>query len=96
VNTALDVAPHDPEFKAVVAAVLLRIETFYREKAVAGIADGSITSMQPAAYLARHLLGILMGIRVLARVRPEPELLKGIVRSVEALPGEPGRPARLS
>jgi len=96
VNTALDVAPHDPEFKAIVAAVLLRIETFFREKAEAGIADGSIASMQSATDLARHLLGMLIGIRVLARVRPEPELLEGIARSVEALLRAPEPPAHLS
>ena len=35
--------------------------------------------------LARMLLGLLMGLRVLARSRPEPELLRGLVRPALAL-----------
>jgi TetR/AcrR family transcriptional repressor of nem operon len=85
VNAALEIAPHDPEFQQAVAAVLVRIETFFRRKVAAGQADGTITREQPAGDLARHLLGALMGMRVLARVRPEPDLLEGIARSIAAL-----------
>jgi TetR/AcrR family transcriptional repressor of nem operon len=46
-----------------------------------GQADGSITSSLPAVGLAQHLLGVLMGVRVLARVRPERTLLEGTVRT---------------
>lgn len=88
VNAALDVTPHDPEFRTVVADVLVRIESFFRQKVEAGQADGSIARTQPAADVARHLLGALMGLRVLARVRPEPALLEGIVRSVTRLLGD--------
>jgi TetR/AcrR family transcriptional repressor of nem operon len=85
VNAALDVAPHDPEFERIVAAVLVRIERFFRERVEAGQRDGTITRAKPAAELARHLLGILMGVRVLARVRPEADLLEGIICSALAL-----------
>jgi hypothetical protein len=33
-------------------------------------ADGTITSAVLAIGLAQHLLGVLIGVRVLARVRP--------------------------
>jgi hypothetical protein len=33
----------------------------------------------PAEELARHLLGVLLGIRVPARVRPDRALLEGVV-----------------
>ena len=85
VNAALDVAPHDPEFRLAVASVLSRIEAFFLRCAEAGQADGSITRSQTAATLAQHLLGILMGIRILARVRPERPLLEGIVAPAVAL-----------
>jgi len=45
---------------------------------VAGQKDGTITTAMAAETLARHLLGILVGIRVLARVRPERALLEGV------------------
>ena len=85
VNAALDMAPHDPEFRTAVAAVLSRIEAFFLHCVEAGQTDGTITRSQAAATLAQHLLGILMGIRVLARVRPERPLLEGIVVPALAL-----------
>ncbi len=85
VNAALDVAPHDAEFRTAVAAVLSRIEAFFLRCIEAGQADGTIARSQAAATLAQHLLGILMGVRVLARVRPERPLLEGIVAPALAL-----------
>lgn len=80
VNAALDVAPHDREFQAAVVKVLARIESFFLESVRAGQADGTINASLPAEDLARHLLAVLMGIRVLARVRPERALLEGILK----------------
>jgi len=51
----------------------------------AGQAAGSITRAQPARRLAQHLLSVLMGVRVLARVRPEKALLQGAVEPALAL-----------
>ncbi|HEX6958416.1 MAG TPA: TetR/AcrR family transcriptional regulator [Ferrovibrio sp.] len=85
VNAALEVAPHDPAIRRAVAGVLTEIETFFRQCILAGQADGSIAHSQPADDLARHLLGILMGLRVLARVRPERALLEGLLRPAMAL-----------
>lgn len=85
VNATLDVAPHDPDFQAIVAEVLVRIEIFFHDRVSAGQAEGSITSSVTAEHLAHHLLGVLMGLRVLARVRPERALLEGIVASVRVL-----------
>jgi TetR/AcrR family transcriptional repressor of nem operon len=79
VNAALDVAPHDPDFRKIVAGVLVCIEGFFLRCIKAGQADGTITRSLPAVNLARHLLGVLMGVRVLARVRPERALLEGVV-----------------
>jgi TetR/AcrR family transcriptional repressor of nem operon len=78
VNAALDVAPHDPAFRKVVAEVLIGIETFFLTCVRSGQADGTMTRSLPAETLAQNLLGVLMGIRVLARVRPERALLEGV------------------
>ena len=85
VNAALDVAPHDPEFQKIVAGVLNRIEAFFLGCVKDGQTDGTITRSIPAETLAHHLLGVLMGVRVLARVRPERALLEGIVSTALAL-----------
>jgi TetR/AcrR family transcriptional repressor of nem operon len=85
VNSALELAPHDPEFREVITVVLRRIEEFFFTRVKAGQASGSITRSQPARKLAQHLLAVLMGVRVLARVRPEKDLLYGVVEPALAL-----------
>lgn len=85
VNSALEIAPHDAEFQKIIADVLNRVEAFFRTCVRAGQADGTITSSLSADTLARHLLGVLMGVRVLARVRPERALLEGAVAPALAL-----------
>jgi TetR/AcrR family transcriptional regulator, transcriptional repressor for nem operon len=93
VNAALDVAPHDPEFRKVVAEVLMRIEAFFNRCVRAGQKQGTINSSLSSDELARHLLGVLLGIRVLARVRPDPALLDGVVRPALELLDPNGRRA---
>ena len=85
VNSALEVAPHDPEFQRVVADVLVQVEAFFRRCVAAGQSDGSISAAQSAEDLGRVLLSTLLGIRVLARTRPERALLEGLVRPIAAL-----------
>ncbi len=80
VNSALEVAPHDPEFQRVVSSVLVEVEAFFSRCVAAGQADNTISKQQSAADLGRMLLGMLLGLRVLARTRPEAELLQGLVR----------------
>ena len=85
VNAALDVAPHDPGFRKIVAEVLADIEGFFLSCVKAGQGDGSITRSLAAETLSHHLLGVLMGIRVLARIRPERALLEGVIAPSLAL-----------
>lgn len=79
VNAALEVAPHDPEFRTIISAILKRIESFFLAAIERGQAEGSISRAVAAPAQAQHLLGLLMGIRVLCRVRPEKDLLEGIL-----------------
>jgi TetR/AcrR family transcriptional repressor of nem operon len=85
VNSALELAPHDKEFERVVAGVLDKIEKFFRRLIEAGQKDGTITTHCSADDLARVFLSILLGIRVLARARPERSLLEGIANPALAL-----------
>jgi TetR/AcrR family transcriptional repressor of nem operon len=85
VNSALEVAPHDADFQAMIAGVLIKMEAFFRRCAHAGQQAVEISNAQSADDLARLLLGVHLGIRVLARTRPERALLEGVVRPVLAL-----------
>lgn len=85
VNSALELAPHDREFQKIIAGVLVKVEMFFRRLVQAGQRDGTIARSQPADDLARLLLGAFLGIRVLARARPERELLKGLAHAALSL-----------
>ncbi len=85
VNSALEVAPDAPEAQEIVNDFLTRAEGFFHRCVQAGQNDGSISRAQPAADLGRLLLGILLGIRVLARAKPQRPLLESVVRPVLAL-----------
>ena len=85
VNSALEVAPHDREFQRAIAAILVQVEAFFRRCVTAGQQSREIATAHSAEDLARLLLGVLLGIRVLARARPERDLLEGLVRPVFTL-----------
>ena len=89
VNTALEVAPHDEEFREVVTYIFGRIERYLRDSIAAGQSDGSISTDQSAADLARLFLGTSLGIRVFARTRPDRALLKGLARPLFSLLRKP-------
>jgi TetR/AcrR family transcriptional repressor of nem operon len=85
VNSAIESAPHDAEFYDVVAVFLDEVERFFFRCVSNGQKDGTITKAHSAEDLSKSLLGILLGIRVLARVRPERKLLEGLLRPTFAL-----------
>jgi TetR/AcrR family transcriptional repressor of nem operon len=79
VNSALEMAPYDPEFCNVVVQEMVYLEAFFRRRITTGQQDGTITSLQSADELAKLLLSVLLGVRVLARTRPQREVLEGAV-----------------
>jgi TetR/AcrR family transcriptional repressor of nem operon len=85
VNSALEIAPHDPEIGAEVASRLGEVEAFFRRSVIVAQKEGSIPSDRDAKDLARVLLAVLLGIRVAARARPERKLLEGMARPVLAM-----------
>jgi TetR/AcrR family transcriptional regulator, transcriptional repressor for nem operon len=84
VNSALEMGPHDPEFRETIAGTLKRIESFFLARVKKGQADGTITSSRSAVGLAQHLLGVLVGVLVLAGVRPERPLLEDVISTAVA------------
>lgn len=85
VNSALEAAPHDPDAQTIVDDFLGRAESFFHRCVVAGQNTGTISRAQPANDLAALLLGVLLGIRVLARAKPQRSLLESVVRPAFAL-----------
>ena len=85
VNAALEIAPHDDEIGAEVAVWLGEIEGFFRRAIAAAQRAGSVPPERDARDLARLLLGVTLGIRVLARANPDRKLLEGVARPALAL-----------
>jgi TetR/AcrR family transcriptional repressor of nem operon len=85
INSALEVAPHDRELGALIADRLGEIEAFFRRSIKAAQTEGAVAPHVVAKDLARLLLGVLLGIRVLARAKPERALLEGVAAPALAL-----------
>jgi TetR/AcrR family transcriptional repressor of nem operon len=85
VNSALELAPHDPEVRRLVTEELRQIQQFFYRCALSGQKTGAIMTAQPAEDLAKLLLGVLLGIRVLARTGPTRDLLEGVARPALSL-----------
>jgi TetR/AcrR family transcriptional repressor of nem operon len=92
VNSALEIAPHDPELAVEIATYLDEIEAFFRRTINAAQAQGDVPTDRDPADLARLLLGVTLAVRALARSQPQRELLEGTVRLALALLNSPNQP----
>jgi TetR/AcrR family transcriptional repressor of nem operon len=94
VNSALEIAPHDPEIGAEIATRMAEVEAFFRRSIVAAQKDRSVPPDRNPEDLARLLLGVTIGIRVVARTNPDRQLLEGMTRPALALLDKPKRGTR--
>ncbi len=85
VNTALELSPHNAEVREVVRHGLAEMETFFHDMIVEGHSRGEIPTAVDPVETARTLLGLLVGLRVFSRSRPEADLLKSVARQAKAL-----------
>lgn len=89
VNTALELSPHDGEIETLVADGFSGAEAFFRSTIERGQSSEEISTTVDAASTARTLHTLLLGMLVLARSRPEPVLLRSIVKQANELIPEP-------
>ena len=80
VNSALDVAPHDAEIGKVVGGYLDELRAFFRRNLEAARKAGQVPRRIDAEEVSGHLLGVLLGIRVLARTGARRKLLEAAAR----------------
>lgn len=85
INSALEVAPHDHELGEIIGLRLGEIEEFFFRSLSAARASGDLPAPRDPRDLARLMLGVLLGIRVLARAKPDRALLEGVARPALAL-----------
>lgn len=80
VNSALDVAPHDAEIGELVGHYFGEIRAFFRRNVEAARRTGQVPRHLDAPAVSGHLLGVLLGIRVLARTGAKRKLLESVAR----------------
>ncbi|MBT3071797.1 TetR/AcrR family transcriptional regulator [Rhodomicrobium sp. Az07] len=79
VNSALDVAPHDPGLANVIAGYLMEIKSFFVWHIETAIERGECrASIDPQTHAA-NLLAVHMGLRALFRCYPERAFLEAAV-----------------
>jgi TetR/AcrR family transcriptional repressor of nem operon len=89
VNSALEVAPHHAACRAVISEQFGEIEAFFKKCILAAQADNTVPPHVDAGGTARLFLGVLLGVRVLARTKPNRDVLEGVVRPALALLDRP-------
>lgn len=89
VNSALDVAPHDAEIGKVVAGYLDELRAFFRRNIEAARRVGQVATSVDAEEVSGHLLGVVAGIRVLARTGAKRKALESVARPALALLDQP-------
>ena len=80
INSALDVAPHDAEIGKVVGGYLDELRAFFRRNIEAARKAGQVPRTVDAEEVSGHLLGVVLGVRVLARTGARRKLLDGVAR----------------
>jgi len=91
INSVVEVGSGDAELRDEMLSDLLLIEAYFKSKIEQGQADGSISVDHKSDDLARFLLGVIVGIRVLARIQPDRAHLEALIRPVAALLSCPSR-----
>ena len=94
VNSALDVAPHDAEIGRVVAGCFGELRAFFRRNLEAARAAHQVPRQTDLDELAGHLLGVVLGIRVLARTGANRAQLDAVAGPALRLLAMPRRPRR--
>ena len=85
-NTAVELAPHDPEVAERVSRSLRRTEEAFRAALIQTQTSGEIPTRHDPRVLARFLLNNLQGMRVLARAGADRTTLEDAARvALEAL-----------
>ena len=85
VNTAMEVDPQDAELTARVADYLGEIEAFLHRNLIAAQAASQIPPELDPEETAGMLLAVLLGISVLARLRPDAAPLERLLTPIFAL-----------
>jgi TetR/AcrR family transcriptional repressor of nem operon len=89
VNSALELTPENDELRALIANEFEGIRSFFERCMARAHVRGDVPQLIPAQDASQHLLAILIGLRVLARVTTDHARLSGSVASALSILGLP-------
>ena len=78
-NTAVELAPEDPEIRRTVRKHFGRMRRAFRRALENAVARGELVAAGSPDLLARHLVGVSQSIALAARTKPSEEDYKGYV-----------------
>lgn len=79
INSALEVSPHHPDLRRVIAVHLGALKSFFRRSLEAVDGPAARQAGADSSVAATNLMAVLLGLRVLARSVPEREMLEDVV-----------------
>lgn len=85
VNTVLEMSPHDADVRDLVDSSLRGVVDFFVSMIKAAQRDGSVRNDLDARQTAQALLGLFLGLRVLARSKPNQAAVKAITLQVSKM-----------
>ncbi|MGI9491681.1 MAG: TetR/AcrR family transcriptional regulator [Geminicoccaceae bacterium] len=85
VNTALELSEHDLEIARIVRDSLTEVERFFCRMVDTGQTQGQLPDHLNPQQTGAALLALFLGLRVLSRSRPEPDLLAAIAEQARTL-----------
>ena len=86
-NTAVELAPHDPEIRARLAATMTQVEDALTHRLTSAREAGEIAADADPRSLARAVLSVIHGLHVIAKARPDRAVLEDIARTAPRLLG---------
>ncbi|MBB4266915.1 TetR/AcrR family transcriptional regulator [Roseospira visakhapatnamensis] len=86
-NTAVELAPHDPAIRARLAASMAGVEDAFAKRLTIARDAGELAPETDPRALARTFLSVIHGVRVVAKARPEKEVLEDITRTALGMLG---------
>jgi TetR/AcrR family transcriptional repressor of nem operon len=93
--SAFEPSAGDKSLMVYIGGQLGLVEQFFVGRLAAAQRTGALGTSLVVEDVARHLLSVLLGVRVLARVRPEAALLTGAVGEALKASGLPPLPPRI-
>ncbi len=85
VNTALDIAPQDEEIRHFISQWFEELEEFFETTLKAAQKAGEVRPDLDTGKAARHIIALISGVQVLARVNPQHQAVDDIKEQVEKI-----------